>query len=367
LLVAVVCVSIPVHYSKVDKSRYTYARDMAVKMLKKAGPDGIILIDSDNVIFPLKYMHSIEGVGAGVRAINPRAIGVPGWTASDLDQSILTPGDEIKSNDALYARIARQAYRYVPVFSSGVTFDFFGWNQQWDGLLLRIYPPEAAQQPTTPSVVQKGSEAIADLDSDAREAITLSSILRAYNVINSKQTKKAEQLYSGVARYAGEKLYVPTLYGCETFSGVFDLWAQVLNQLGQYSKTVREMQGAYLFNPNFVSLPYAHALSQTGNDVAALQELSDYIIVRGGSALAYAEQGEIYLVKGDFSKAADALRSSVNLNPSDAKSHYDLAVALVQLNDKPGAIVQLNEAISTGAGTKWADLSKSILNSLNKK
>jgi tetratricopeptide (TPR) repeat protein len=366
ILIVAVCLSIPAHYGKVDKSRYFYARDMALKMLAKAGPDGIILIDNDNVIFPLKYMQTVEGVGTRVRAINPRAIGVPGWTASDLDQGILVPGDEVKSTDALYAKIAKNNYRQVPVFNTGITLDFFGWNQQWVGLMNRIYPPEAAQQPSAPTVVKQGPEPLADLDSDAREAVTLSDIMRAYYEINNKKTRATEQLYAGITRYAADRLYVPTLYSCETFSGVFDLWGQMLNQLGQYKKTVREMPGAYLFNPNFVSLPYAHALSQTGDDVQALAELRDYLIVRGGSALAYAEQGEILLIKGEFSEAAKALRSALELNPSDAKSHYDLAVALIQLNDKKSAIQQLNAAIQTGAGTNWAQLSQNILQSLQK-
>ncbi|MHB8896501.1 MAG: protein O-mannosyl-transferase family, partial [Candidatus Geothermincolia bacterium] len=70
VLVAFACVSIPVHYGKVDKSNYFYARDMAVKMLNKAAPDGIILTDADNVVFPCKYMQYVEGVGPNIRVVN---------------------------------------------------------------------------------------------------------------------------------------------------------------------------------------------------------------------------------------------------------------------------------------------------------
>jgi hypothetical protein len=92
LIIALVCVSIPIHYGKVDKSGYNYARDMAVRMLRRASPDGLILTDSDNVVFPLKYMQVVEGIGKDVRVVNPRSLGVPGWPGADLDRRILSPG-----------------------------------------------------------------------------------------------------------------------------------------------------------------------------------------------------------------------------------------------------------------------------------
>lgn len=366
VLVALALVSMPIHYGKVDKSNYYYARDMAVKMLNKAKPDGIILTDSDNVVFPCKYMQFVEGVGPDVRVTNPRSLGVPGWTSSELDRQIEAPGGEIKPSDQPYMRITKQHYREVPVFSSGLIFDFFGQNLQWDGLLLRVLPPLTPHTDAPPALLAKGPEPIGDLDSDAREAIKLSDAMLAYAQLNMNKTAEVERLYEGIARYGARDLYVPTLYGCETFYNIYDLWGQILNRLGDYKKTVRVMPGAYLFNPNFVSLPYAHALSQTGNDVEALNALQDYLIVHPGSAVAYSERGEIQLVRGEFKAAADSLRTAIELDDTDAEVHYNLAVALVQLNDKQGAIKELETAIAQGAGTVWAERARGILDSLKK-
>ncbi|MHB8895202.1 MAG: tetratricopeptide repeat protein, partial [Candidatus Geothermincolia bacterium] len=205
-----------------------------------------------------------------------------------------------------------------------------------------------------------------NLDSDAREAIKLSDAMLAYAELKANKVIEVERTYERITRFGSAGLYVPTLYGCETFYNVYDLWAQILNRLGNYKKNVRVVPGAFLFNPNFVSLPYAHALSQTGDDVGALNALTDYLTVHPGSAVAYAERGEIQLVRGEFKAAAESLRTAVELDATDAKAHYDLAVALVQLNDRKGAIAELNAAIEKGQGTVWADRAKSILDSLNK-
>lgn len=364
ILVALVCVSIPVHYGKVDKSNYAYARDMAVKMLKRAQPDGLILVDSDNTIFPLKYMQSVEGIGPGVRVINPKSLGVPGWTATDLDRSVPPPSADISSTEDLYARIVKTNYGKIPVFTTGLTFDFFGWNQQWQGFLTRIYPPGVTQQAADPVSVGKGNTPLADIDSDAREAIALSDILKAYYAINGGNTKEAERLYGDVTRFAAAGLYVPTLYGCETIVNVFDVWGQVTNQRGDFKKTVRELPKAFVFNPDFVSLPLAYAYSRTGNNVAAINAFSDYLIVHPGYAAAYLEMGELELLMSNYKAAVSSLRTAVSINPEEPQSHYDLGVALLRLNDRNAAVSQLKAAIEKGPQTKWADLARGVLSSI---
>ena len=367
VLVALACVSIPAHYSKVDKSNYFYARDMAVKMLEKASPDGIILTDSDNVVFPCKYMQFVEGVGKGVRVVNPRSLGVPGWTSTDLDRQVEAPGSGIKPGDPPYMRITRQHYENVGVYSSALVFDFFGHNQQWDGLLLRILPPGAPHTDSMPAVLPRGTEPLGNLDSDAREAMRLPDALLAYAKLNVNDTAGAEKLYRRIAAFGARKLYVPTLYGCETFYNVYDLWGQVLNRLGRYKENVKVMPGAFLFNPDFVSLPYAHALSQTGDDSAALDALADYLTVHPGSATAHAEQGEIRLVRGEFQAAAESFRTAIELEDAGPEVHYNLAIALIQLNDRRGAARELETVVRNGAGTAWEQRAREILDSFEKK
>ncbi len=367
VLVALACVSIPVHYSRVDKSNYYYARDMATKMLEKASPDGIILTDSDNVLFPCKYMQFVEGVGKDVRVVNPRSLGVPGWTSTDLDRQVEAPGSDIKPGDPPYLRITRQHYGKVGVYSSALVFDFFGHNQQWEGLLLRILPPGAPHPGSRPAVLARGTEPIENLDSDAREALMLPNAMLAYANLNVNDTRGAETLYRRIAAFGARELYVPTLYGCETFYNVYDLWGQVLNRLGRYKENVRVMPGAFLFNPDFVSLPYAHALSQTGNDRAALGALQDYLTVHPGSATAHAEQGEILLVRGDFPAAAESFRAAIELEDTGVEVHYNLAIALIQMNKRTGAIRELETVVRGGAGTSWEQRAREILDSLENK
>ena len=362
-LVALTAVSVPVHYGKVNKSNYTYARDMALAMLKRASPSGLILVDSDNVIFPLKYMQNVEGVATGVRVISPHSLSVPGWGAiSDLGLQAIAPGSGIGRSDPAYLRITKLAYEQVPVFSTSLVFNFFGYDQQWEGMMLRIYPPGTAHEDVKPAVVRKGPEPLADIDSDARESIELSDMMRSYALLNDSRVTEAERTYERVAQFASRALYVPTLFSCESFSGVYNLWAQVLNRLDDYKKTVREIHGAFEFNPNFVSLAYARALSLAGNTSAALNQLDAFITVHPDDAAAYAGEGTIRLSLGDFSGAAAALAAAVRLAPDDPETHYELGIAYAKLNDRR-AIGQFKATIEKGPGTQWVDLAKKALDS----
>jgi tetratricopeptide (TPR) repeat protein len=364
ILIALVCVSIPVHYGKVDKSQYYYARDMAVKMLTKAEPDGLILTDADNVVFPLKYMQTVEGVGANVRVINPHSLGVPGWPGQDLNRTIAPPGVQVGPDDLTYMRLIKLNYQRIPVYSSGLTFVLRGWSQQWEGLLLRVAPPGTPVAKSPAVVLHKGKEPLADLDSDAREAIGLPEILKAYIAVNDSDLAAASRLYAGVTDYGEKDLYVPTLYGCETLSSVFDLWAQVLNQLGDFQRTVKEMPRALTVNPNFVSVAYAHALTETGDYAAAIQELDQYITVNSGAAIAFVEKGEAEILLGQFSDAVVSLRKAVELDPNDPKSRYDLGVALYRSGDKKGAKEQFKAAVQKGPQTQYGTQSQQLLQTL---
>jgi len=364
VLVALTALSIPVHYGKVDKSDYTYARDMSLAMLKRAGPGGLILVDSDNVIFPLLYMQNVQGVATGVRVISPRSLRVPGWASvADLGQQVVAPGSGIARSDPAYLRITKLFYQRVPVFSTSLTFDFFGFNQQWEGILLRINPPGTPHEDVKPAVVRKGPEPLADIDSDARESIELSDMMRSYALLNDTRVAEAERTYERVARFASRDLYVPTLFSCEVFSNVYDLWGQVINRQEDYAKTVREMPGAFEFNPNFASLAYARALSLTGSTSAALHQLDDYITVHPDSAPAYSGLGVIRLSLNDFSGAASALRTAVKFEPDNPEIRYQLGAAYASLGDRR-AIEEFKAAIEKGPGTQWADLARKALDSL---
>ena len=364
VLVVLTAIAIPVHYDKVNKSDYTYARDMALAMLKRAGPNGLILVDSDNVIFPLLYMQNVEGVATGVRVVSPHSLRVPGWaTVADLGQQVVAPGSGIKKGDPAYLRITKLSYEHVPVFSTSLVFDFFGFNQQWEGMLLHIYPPGAPHGDVKPAVVRKGPQPLADIDSDARESIELSDIMRSYALLNDSRVAEAERRYERVARFASKDLYVPTLFSCEVFSNVYDLWGQVVNRQEDYRKTVREMPGAFEFNPNFASLAYARALSLTGSPSAALHQLNDYITVHPDSAAAYAGLAVIKLSLNDFRGAASALRTAVKLEPDNPETRYQLGVAYASLGDRR-AIDQFKAAVEKGPGTQWPDLARKALDSL---
>jgi len=366
VLVVFACVSIPVHYGKVDKSRYNYARDMAIKMLKKAEPDGIILADTDNVVFPLKYMQYIEGVSPDVRVIIPSALVVPGWPGADLVNILAPPGQNVSANDPAYARLAKLNCVRVPLYTSGITFDFSSWDLEWQGLLNRVYPTGAPREESRPILVKQGIEPLSNVDSDAREAIFLPDALKAYVAISSGDFRKAERLYESATGYADKNLYVPTLYGCETTSFIFDLWGQVLNWLGDYRKTVRVMPRVNSINPDFASPSYAQALSRCGQADAALNELDDFLAVNSTSAVACIEKGEAEACLGEYERALSSFKKAIELDSDDPRSHFGLGFALFQLKDTKSAAEQFHAVVDKWPQTRWGIEARKFLDELKK-
>ena len=365
LLVGWTCVAIPVHYSKVDKSHYDYARVMALLMIDKAKPDGIILTDSDNVVFPCKYLSYIEDVGPDTRAINPRSLTVPGWPGQDLNVTLPPPGVQVEATDQAPVSLAKRNASTVPFLSSGLSFGWFGWNVQWEGLVNRIYLDSAKHPAGKPAIVRKGSTPLADLDSDAREAIVLSDIMKAYTFVYASDLKKADQLYQRVTDFGVSGLYVATLYGAETISTAFDLWGQVLSNLGNYRKAVQVMPRARIVDPDFVSLTYAHALAAVGQYDSALGEISTYLIHNPSVPAAYVERAEIYATQGDYEAAVPALKTAIGLAPNDPRSLYDYGLVLLRLGDKKGAIAQFKLAVEKSPFSEWANKAQQQLNTLN--
>lgn len=366
-LVALAFVALPVHYSKVDKSGYTYARDMAVKMLTRAGPDGLILTDADNVVFPLKYMQYIEGVNPDVRVINPRSLGVPGWPGADLDRTIPPPEVVVSEGDPTYMRLAKKNYTRVPVYNTEMAFNFAGTDEQWQGLMTRIYPPGAPRAAAKPILLDRGDEPLADIDSDAREALALPDVLRGTMASNRGDAERAQEHYGAATEIGTRDLYVPVLYGVDTISNVFDVRATALNSLGRYEKTVEVTPEVFEINPDFVALSYAYALSRTGRSSEALGELYDYLIAYPGSSAAYIQRGEIQLMEGMVSQALESFSSAVEVDPQSPRAHYDLGLALYQSGDRKGAVEEMSIAIEKGAGDEWAQNAREFLDSLEEK
>ena len=364
VLVGVTCVSIPQHYSVVDKSQYFYARDMAVKMLAKAAPDGILLGDTDNNIFPTKYMQFVEGVNPGVRVVNPIALTVPGWPGQDLNVTIPPPGVLLEASDSRAVSMAKRNAAYVPFVETGVTFDFSRWNVTWEGLVNRVYADSIKHAAGAPALVRQQHEPLSAVDSDARETIVMSDVMKAATLGYASDNKGAAQLYQRITEYAEKALYVPTLYGCETIKDAYELWGRLLNNMGQYKKTVRVMPGALLMNPNFASISYAYALARVGDLDAALAETKNFLLQYPDNSEALIGQGEVYILMGEYGKASASLKEAVSLSPDDTTAHFEYGVALLHTGDTKGAIKQFNLTIDKGPEADLARQARQMLDSI---
>lgn len=280
LLLLFTAMSASLHYRKVDKSRYPYARNMAKNMLSGAEAGGVVLADRDNVIFPCLYMQVVERYRTDVRLVAPRAAFVPGWHGSDLLTSyragyLPTPGD---SN---YERLVERNITSLPLYTTSLKEIHHEWALVPQGNLVRLLPPDPRreeQQAVEIKPAEPVSAAWADIDSDAREALLLPRSLEAVVLSGRGVYRGAAMVYEEVLPRFADDLYVPTLYSCATFSDLYEQWGYALLQTGEPGRAVDVMPEARNINPDYASLKLARAYREAGNARKALAEVNRYLV-----------------------------------------------------------------------------------------
>ncbi|MBU1942258.1 MAG: DUF2723 domain-containing protein [Actinobacteria bacterium] len=336
--------SLLIHYDKVDKSSYHFAEDQARNMLDTASDDGVIMVDSDNVIFPLLYTQYVEGYRPTVRVVSASAAGVPGFHGQDL-AAVNPPGYLGDKKDDSYVQIIERNYGRLPVYTSDPTVIQYDWQWDWLGYLDRLYPVGAATAPIAPGpTAVRGANSAAYKDTDAREAILLPRALLAAREFGRKNWEKANRIYQETIEEFTRGIYVPTLYSCGTFSELYELWGQSLNAVGRYEDTVRYLPAAREIEPAFASPALARAYVMTGDYSSAIAELEICLITNPDDITSRTDLGEVYLMIGELPKAQVELERAIEVNPEDARAHYILGLTWLRLEKTGEAREEFQEA-----------------------
>ena len=352
LAILVLCplLAFAVHYRKVDKSGYTYAREMAENMLGTAAPDSMIVVDDDNVIFPCLYLQVVNGIRNDVRVISAIAAGVPGFSGGDL-LAKTPPGYKPTPDGNKYIELIERNYLRMPVYTTVPGFVKFDWNMVQLGFVSRVYPAGAATEsdragPWTLKAASEGSYK----DSDARGAVLLPQALRASAAFSKRDYAEAGRIYARIIPEFQRGMYVPTLYSCGTFSELYELWGQCTNAAKRYRETVRNLRRAYFVDPDFYSLSLARAYMMLDRFDAAVNELDKYLTFLPENTTAMMDLAEVYLRTDRFEKALIELDKVIHLSPASARAHLLKGRALYLLGSVDEAKKEFNKAYELDPG-----------------
>ncbi len=353
-----------VHYDKVDKSNYFFARDMARDMLTTADRNSVIVVDDDNVIFPCMYVQIADKLRPDVRIVSAVSAGVPGFQGQDLLANI-PPGYSANATDSRYVQIIERNYGRLPLYSTVSNIVRYNWKTYWLGFLLQVFPADSTQKPSKrgPSVLP-GSTSESFKDSDARGAILLPSSLRANTLFAQKDFHGAEEIYDRIIPLFQHNIYVPTLYSCGTFVDLYELWGQVLNGQGKYQDTVDALPHASEIEPDFYSPSLARAYSAVGDYYNALSEFDKFLTFQRSDTEAWADLGEVYIKLKDYDKAASALQESLRLDPSNQRAHLLYARVLLIQGHKDEARSQFEKVIELDPSSDTAQFARDYLKRL---
>lgn len=344
LLLASPLLALVIHYRKVDKSSYDYARQMATKMLVPAEREAVILVGNDNTFFPPRYMQVVEHLRPDVRVVNVTSIGSPGFHGLDLLASLIPGGPSIAGFERFEA-VVENNFGSTPVYSADPSLYKPDWVAVWLGYLIRLYPHGtlAPGGRVSPAIKVKG--AYSDLDSDAREAVLTGYTLKANVETAAGDFSAASNSYRKALLTFERDLYVPVLYSCGDFSGLFQNWGQVLSHLKQPARITEFLARARKIDPDFYSYDLARAHFDLGNIPAAIDELKGLLAFEPDNAQSLCLLGESYYRQGRDEDAVRVLEKSIEREPSNPAARFLKAEALVSLGKLADAAKEYQEVV----------------------
>lgn len=122
-----------------------------------------------------------------------------------------------------------------------------------------------------------------------------------------------------------------------------------LMEAGMADKAVAHLERAVALEPN--RLIYRHnlgnALLAAGRIDEAIRELRGVLETDAGRATAWSDLGVCYLTKNDLDTAKRCFESSLALNPDDAKTRTNYAVALYDSGEEKRALEQCQRALES--------------------
>ena len=356
--------SLVVHYDKVDKSNYYYARDMAKDMLESTEPGSVLLVSLDNVIFPCLYMQIVEGLRADVRVIGTRSLGVPGFPGMNLLE-YAPPGYTAQNGDQYTQIVERNSHR-LPVYTTISEVVAFEWTQEWLGYVIKVRSgdsgPLAAEE--RGPVLLPGSLSKSFKDSDARWAILFPEALKALVLYSRKDYRGAANTYGEIIPKFQESVYVPTLYGCASFSQYNELWGQVLNYQKQYQETADNLPKARVIDPDFSSISLSRAYATLGDFSSAINEYDRYSTLFPDDTSALLDLGELYIRLEEYQQADQLFKKVLAMAPNDSRGHFLYGRTLLLEGRESDARRELAKAAKLDPNGQFGQFARDILNKL---
>lgn len=353
-----------IHYNKIDKSHYTYARDMAVETLGTASPNSIIFMEDDNIVFPCMYMQMVEGVRPDIRLIIPHATYVPGFLGSDLfirtrKKYELNPGD----SDLVH--IVKRNLGCCQMYSAVPNLIIYNQNLSWCGYLIKIVAPGGESNIDIEPTIDLSSVKFGkNVDTDARESILMPLLFKANILISKSLTGDAAETYKEAINKFMKNIYVPTLYSCSNFADSSERLGKALNADGQYKETTQFLPKTLKIDPDFLSPSLATAYETTGKYPESISEYDKLIAFYPESASYHIDLSGVFFAVGNYQSAVTEIQKALELSPDSEHAYYLFGVILEKQGKTEDALRKYQKAVDINSSSNFGTLARERLENL---
>lgn len=353
-----------IHYRKIDKSHYAYAKDMAVEMLSTASPGSIIFMEDDNIVFPCMYMQMVEGINPDIRLVIPNATYVPGFFGSDL--FIRTrPKYALNPGDSSLVHIVTRNVGYFSMYSAIPNEIVYNQNLSWSDFLISILPPgEELKTDGEPATDLSSVKFDENVDTDARESVLMPLLFKANVLISKNKPSEAAETYEEAINRFLRKIYVPTLYSCSTFADSSERMGKALNAEKRYKETTLFLPKTFSIDPDFLAPSLGDAYGKTGQYPEAISEYDRLIAFDPGSATYHIDLAGIFFLAGNYQNAVDEIQKALDITPDNEKAYYLLGTILEKQGKTEDACSKYEKAVDLNSASKFGTLARQRLDDL---
>lgn len=325
---------ISLNYKNTDQSKYFYAYDYGLNMIKSMDKPGVAMLEGDYAVMPQMYFKYVEKKGNSC-PVTTIFLYVP-WSIKNLKNECpdlkFTAGENASLGDKI-KNMVESNYQDKAIYTSVFRKAFEEYYPQGNAALV----PYGAVMKLT-------------LDKEA--------------ALKQASKKLRELTYRGMLENK-QHMNTTTRLGLSNYSSLYMETANAYSSINKGALAMHYMNRALaLSNDRTRAICLTHLgvlYSKNGRNAEALDYYKEAVALNPAMPEAFSNMAGIYNNNKEYDKAIEACENALKANPSFSEAYNNLAIAYYSKGMKDRAIEMMEKAVALNPGNEMAKRNLLIL------